>query len=74
MWKNSLVCRVFRVVLPTALLAAALSLGAGCQRFDAAEPIREQIDDQFTHFGADLDALLQWCVDEAKGNPDSWGP
>ena len=74
MWKSSLVCRVLRVVLPTALLAGALSLVAGCQRFDAAEPIREQIDDQFTYLGADLDALLQWGVDEAKGNPDSWGP
>ncbi len=74
MWKNSPLRRVLRVVLPTALLSASLSLGVGCQRFDAAEPMREQIDDQFTHFGADIDALLQWCVDEAKGNPDCWGP
>jgi len=39
MWKNSPLRRVLRVVLPTALLAAAGLLGVGCQRFDAAEPM-----------------------------------
>jgi len=74
MRKNSFVRRVLHVVLGAGMLSALLLLGAGCQRFDAAEPMREQVDDQFTHFGTDLDAFLKWCADEAKGNPDSWGP
>ena len=74
MWKNSRMCRPLRLVCLTALVLGGLVVGGGCQRFDAAQPMGEQIDDQFTEFQYSTDAFLQWCVDEYKGNPDAWGP
>ena len=63
-----------RMVLGVSLLVGGLLGLAGCQRFDAAEPLGQEVKDQFTEFPADIDAFLGWCADEVTGNPDSWGP
>ena len=65
---------LLRGALLVAVVTVGVLVGAGCQQFDAAEPLREGIDDQFTEFPSSTDAFLQWWVDEAKGNPGSWGP
>lgn len=65
---------LLRVALVVAVVTVGVLAGVGCQQFDAAEPLREGIDDQFTNLGTDTDAFLDWCVDEFTGNPDSWGP
>ncbi len=65
---------LLRVALVVALVTGGLAAGVGCQRFDAAEPLRKEIDEQFTEFQSSTDAFLRWCVDEFTGNPDSWGP
>ena len=65
---------LLRGALLVAVVTVAVLVGAGCQRFDAAEPLREGIDDQFIEVQSSTDAFLQWCADEFTGNPDSWGP
>ncbi len=65
---------LLRLALLVAVVTVGVLVGAGCQRFDAAEPLREGIDDQFTEFPSSTDAFLDWCADEFTGNPDSWGP
>ena len=70
MRKNNWLCGWLRVVCLVTLVLA----GIGCQRFDAAGPLRKEIGEQATEFRSSTDAFLRWCVDESTGNPDSWGP
>lgn len=65
---------LLRGALLVAVVTVAVLAGEGCQQFDAAEPLREGIDDQFTEVQSSTDAFLQWCAEEFTSNPDSWGP
>lgn len=74
MKRRSLAGVVLRLVVSVVLAAGGLLWGMGCQRFDAAEPLGEEVEEQFANFPADVGNFLQWSLDEVTGNPDSWGP
>jgi len=77
MQKRRGLCPWLRATAVGLVVTAVLAAAAGCQRFDAAEPLWDAVKDQhqaLTGSEGDLAAFLRWCVDEWKGTPDSWGP